>query len=122
MSSGTGRTALAIGTLGNSEIMRKGAELSFKGVDELTGAKKAREQAKAAGDKQLAEMKALENEAVTRKQNEESSTANAAAQRQARTNQQKLTSRNIGRSGTILTSPLGVTSSGRSGAKTILGG
>lgn len=121
MGNGAARVGAAVATAGASEVFRFAGTQAVKGIDSATGAKKAREDAKAAGEAQIAEMRRIEGEAAERSANEESSANYSAAQKLARDRQRMLSAKNKGRSSTILTSPLGVTSGGTAPGKTILG-
>lgn len=115
------KTVADVFTFGSVSAAEAVGGAAVKGIDEATGAKAAREEQTRLADEGLARQKKLEADAAKRLKDEETLSAATEAQRVARVSRSG--SSKSGRSGTILTSPLGAPASagGYTGGKTLLG-
>lgn len=101
-----------------------GTKLAVKGIDEVSGAKAAREEAKAAGQRQMQALDKLQTDAQFQQENSRKIASETKAQRDSRA-RAGIAKSGKGRQGTILTGPegapvplIGMNYSG----KTLLGG
>lgn len=107
MGNNGGRIALGVATGGMSELWKASAEGAVKGIDDLSGAKDAREAAKDAANKQLQAQDKLQADAKLKAENDLAAAKETTAQRAARAKFKSASGNNRG--GTLLTGPSGVT-------------